>query len=382
MKITKTIVVSAVNINIGGTLTILRDCLAYLSSVAKMQDLRVIAIVYDKNLAYYPDIEYIEIRWAKKTWVNRLWCEYVFMRNISRQLAPVYLWLSLHDTTPSVMAQRRAVYCHNSFPFYKWKVKDLFLDYKIVLFALFSKYIYRPNIHRNSFVIVQQDWFKREFVRMFHLDSNKIIVASPAKLQQLKYSDDQLDNNSIYKFFFPSSPGIHKNYELLCQAAKNIERKGIGNFEVILTIDGKKNKYDKIIVKKHKGVRSLKFVGFLSQKEMFAYYARVNCLVFPSKMESWGLPISEFSATGKPMLLSDLPYAHSAAANSKKTAFFNPEQVDELQKQMECLLRGEENFLKFVPEEKDEGYHTRNWDELFAVIMGFTLREEGNYSQR
>lgn len=375
MKITKTIVVSAVNINIGGTLTILRECLSYLSSVAKVQDLRIIAIVYDKNLAYYPDIEYIEIRWAKKTWVNRLWCEYVFFKKLSVQLAPIYLWLSLHDTTPNVLAQRRAVYCHNSFPFYKWRVRDLFIDYKIVLFALFSKYIYRPNIHRNSFVIVQQDWFKREFVRMFHLDNNKIVVASPIPPKQLKYFNNQLDTKGIYRFFFPSSPGIHKNYELICEVARNIECKGIRNFEVILTIDGKKNKYDKMIVKKYKEVRSLKFVGFLSQKEIFDYYAKVNCLVFPSKMESWGLPISEFSVTEKPMLLSDLPYAHSAAVNSKKTAFFNPEKVDELQKQMESLLRGEENFLHSIPEEKNEGYHPRNWNELFAVIMGFTLQE-------
>ena len=48
---------------------------------------------------------------------------------------PVYLWLSLHDATPRVVAERRVVYCQTSFPFYKWSWRDFLFDYKIVLFA-------------------------------------------------------------------------------------------------------------------------------------------------------------------------------------------------------------------------------------------------------
>ena len=139
----KTIVVSAVNIRKGGTLTILRNCLEYLSGLAQSGNYRVVALVHKKDLACYPGIEYIELPWTIKNWVLRLWCEYVTMYGISKQLSPVYLWLSLHDTTPNVKAERRAVYCHNPFSFYPWKWKDLFLNYHIVCFAWFTKYIYR-----------------------------------------------------------------------------------------------------------------------------------------------------------------------------------------------------------------------------------------------
>ena len=149
----KKIVISAVNLKVGGTLAILRDCLRHLSGLAATGEYQVIALVYDRKVADYPHIEYIELKWPKKNWFNRLWCEYVAMRKISVRLAPVYLWLSLHDTTPNVKAQRRAVYCHNSFPFYRWKMKEILFAPRIVLFSLFSKYAYRINIHRNSYIL-------------------------------------------------------------------------------------------------------------------------------------------------------------------------------------------------------------------------------------
>ncbi len=131
----RTIVVSAVNLVEAGTLAILRDCLSYLSTLAEQGEYRVVAVVYKKELADFPHIEYIETQWPKKRWLNRLWYEYVSMRKISKELAPVYLWLSLHDTSPSVIAERQAVYCHNSFSFYRWKMHDWIFAPKIAMFG-------------------------------------------------------------------------------------------------------------------------------------------------------------------------------------------------------------------------------------------------------
>ena len=116
----KTIVVSAVSLRKGGTLTILQDCLCYLSALAADGNYRVIALVHKRELADYPHIEYIEMPDVIKGWGRRLWCEYVTMYKLSQKIMPVYLWLSLHDATPRVVAERRVVYCQTSFPFYKW----------------------------------------------------------------------------------------------------------------------------------------------------------------------------------------------------------------------------------------------------------------------
>ena len=87
----KTIVVSAVTLRKGGTLTILRQCLNYLSELAVHGDYRIVALVHRKELVFYPNVEYMEMPDMIQGWGKRLWCEYVTMRRISRQLAPVYL---------------------------------------------------------------------------------------------------------------------------------------------------------------------------------------------------------------------------------------------------------------------------------------------------
>ena len=65
----RTVVISAVNLRKGGTLTVLRDCLQYLSS---RKDLQVTAIVHKRELCDYPCIDYIEIPWSIKGWGRRL----------------------------------------------------------------------------------------------------------------------------------------------------------------------------------------------------------------------------------------------------------------------------------------------------------------------
>ncbi len=55
------IVVSGINIRKGGTLTILRDCLRYLSGEAQAGRAEVTALVHRRELCDYPGIDYIEM---------------------------------------------------------------------------------------------------------------------------------------------------------------------------------------------------------------------------------------------------------------------------------------------------------------------------------
>lgn len=364
----KTIVVSAVNLRKGGTLTILRNCLEYLSNLAVEDDYRIVALVHKKELAYYPHIEYIELPWTIRNWGFRIWCEYVTMYQLSKQLQPVYLWLSLHDSTPNVKAERRVVYCHNPFPFYHWKWKELALNYKIVCFAWLSKYIYQINIHRNYRVLVQQQWIRQKFIEMFRLHKEQIIVALPVvPFLQKKVSPI---SSSIYSFLFSSYGDIHKNFELICKATELLEKEiGKNKFQVLLSISGKENRYARWLHHQWGNVDSLKFVGFMSREKLYETYAQTDCLVFPSRVETWGLPISEFAAFDKPMLLADLPYAHETAAGSKLTAFFNPEDENKLKEQMKRLVNGDTSFLRPIPDLAIEKPVARNWAELFDLLL-------------
>ncbi|MHC8949286.1 glycosyltransferase [Sphingobacterium hungaricum] len=365
----KTIVISAVNLIEAGTLAILRECLAYLSELAEDGNYRVIAVVYSKNLVNFSNIEYIETQWPKKRWVNRLWYEYVSLKEISKNIGPVYLWFALHDTSPTVIAERRAVYCHNSYSFYKWKLHDLIFAPKIALFAIFTKYIYRTNIHENTYLVVQQQWFREAMAKMFSFSSKNIIVAPPKSIEVLNHQRN-IQTNDIYSFIFAGSPNSHKNFEIICKASNILQNElGSGKFSVYITVKGIENKYAEYLSNNWSKVDSLKFIGFQDRKSLFDYYNESNCLIFPSKVETWGLPITEFSAFNKPMLLADLPYAHETAAGSKLVSFFDADSPEALAIQMKKLISGDKSFLKPVESKPIEEPTARSWKELFEILL-------------
>ena len=359
------IVVSAVNIRKGGTLTVLKDCLGYLSS---REDLQVTALVHKQGLCDYPNIHYIEIPWSIQGWGKRLKCEYVTMKGISEQLPETDLWLSLHDTTPNVKAKRQAVYCQTSFPFLKVKLRDFLMNKKIPLFALFTQFAYKKNVHRNKYLIVQQNWLREGLSKKLHVDKERFIVAPP-KFEAPAIVDTS-HNEPIPVFFYPAIADCHKNFETLCEAAEILEKKlGPDQFRLVLTIKGDENKYASWLYKRWGHVASIDFHGYLSKDDLYGYYGKSACLLFPSRVETWGLPISEFKPTGKPMILADLPYAHETAAGAENVAFVPTCDADAWAKQMELVIRGKiTNFVRIMPT-RYEAPFAPSWEALFELLL-------------
>ncbi len=364
--IQKHLVISAVNIRKGGTLTVLRDCLGYLSSC---REYKVTALVHSRGLCDFPGIDYIEIPWSVKGWCRRLWCEYVTMAGISRRLGPVDLWLSLHDTTPRVHAARRAVYCHTSFPFMKIKAKDFRMDFKIPLFAMLTRFAYRINVHKNDFLIVQQDWFRKGLSDMLKFPEEKIIVAPPHfEVPQIKG-----DTSGIPVFIYPATPDCHKNFETLCEASVILENRfGKDKFRTVITVSGDENRYAKWLYKRWGKVESIDFHGLMSKEELYDHYGKSACLVFPSRVETWGLPISEFLPSGKPMIIADLPYAHETAAGAPSVAFFEASNPDNLASLMGEIVRKQYGRFSPVPPYRPASPAANGWKELFSVILSET----------
>lgn len=363
----KTIVVSAINIRKGGTLTILRDCLSYLSTLPA-SDYRIVALVHRRDLADYAHVEYLEFPDSIRSWGRRLWYEYVKMDVISRQIGDIDLWLSLHDTTPRVHARRQAVYCQTSFPFLRWKWQDLRYDYKIVLFSLFTRFAYRINIHRNRFLVVQAEWLREGFARMFSMNKEQFIVFPPQR--EVEAAEQQSQLSAPYTFFYAATPDAHKNFETLCRAAELLEQQlGRDAFRLVLTIDGSENRYSRDLKARFAHVSSIHMVGFLTRTRLQELYASAHCLVFPSRVETWGLPISEFASYSKPMLLADLPYAHETAADCRQVAFFEAEDSQGLMLKMQALVRGDRSMLAPIPTANPEAPCVHCWQELFAILL-------------
>jgi glycosyltransferase involved in cell wall biosynthesis len=359
------IVVSGINLFRGGTLRVMQDCIAALSAFAGNR-YEIIALVHnEKQFPSYSNVRYISYPLSRKSYLFRLYCEYVGFKKLSRQLNP-YCWFSLHDTTPNVIAEKRMVYCHNPYPFFKPGIKGFYLQRNIFFLCMLSEYLYKINIKKNDYVVVQQEWLRQAFKKMFSIDN--IVVALPVSGQKEIIRPENQTGKKKKVFFYPAAAILQKNFEVICRAACILEKEGVDGFEVIMTLKQTENKYANYICKTYRSLKTLRFVGFLPPNDVAGYYENSDCLLFPSKAETWGLPVSEAKAYGKPLLLSDLPYAKETAGKYDKVCFFDPDNAEQLAALMKNFINGTIVY-DTTGDTRYEQPVVRNWDELVRFLF-------------
>jgi glycosyltransferase involved in cell wall biosynthesis len=368
----KIIVISAVNLFEGGTLAILKSNLSFINDYLSV-DYSIIVLVHKKSifdLDKFSKITFLEFPKSRSSYLIRLYLEYFHFNTLSKKWNP-YLWFSLHDITPNVKAEIKAVYCHNPSPFKPKLISDLYFQPTLFFFSLFYKLLYQINIKKNSFVIVQQVWLKEAFVKLFELDSYKVLVCFPENEKEFglplnEEFNSVIEKNDVFTFFYPALARPFKNFEIIGEAIKLLMEKGIVNFKVVVTMNGEENNYAKHIFKKYSKLKPMEFVGMLSFETVKKTYAESNALLFPSTLETWGLPITEFKAYRKPILLSKLPYAFETLGDYDKGSFFDPLDASDLASKMQLLMDGK---LQFDSTSINKELVLNGWAELFNKIL-------------
>jgi len=362
------IVISAINIFEGGPLTVLKECLRSLDTFYH-QEYQIIAFVHQKDLFIeFGNINFYALPKSRESWFYRVYYEYFYFKKISKKLEP-YLWLSLHDTSPILAnTSRQCAYCHNPSIFYQTRMSEFKYDKKHVLFSLFYKFLYRINQKSNRFLIVQQDWIRKKFNEQYNFPLSKIVVAYPGE------KDEKSKGNSIQPypgartFIYPAFPRVFKNYEVIVSAAKILIHKGIFDFQIKFTLEGSENTYAKKINELCNGITQITFLGLLPRELVLKEYEETDALIFPSKLETWGLPITEFKKLNKPILLAELEYASETIGSYDKVSFFPPEDAEALAKKMELAINDKGDWQKVV--QKTPAYpFTSSWDEMLNFIL-------------
>jgi glycosyltransferase involved in cell wall biosynthesis len=357
------VVISAVNFTEGGPLTVLRDCLASAATTLP-SNYEIIAIVNRNDLINEPRVKLLPIPSAKKSWLTRLYWEWFGFNKLSRELN-VHLWLSLHDITPRVKAMRQVVYCHNPAPFYNISIRESFLEPTFFLFNKFYGLLYRIFIRRNHFVIVQQSWLRNEFRN--RIGEIPVVVAHPS---MPSFSSDFASRSSANKkfvFIYPALPRVFKNIEILCNASDMLIKRGVHNFEVRLTLNGQENRYAQWIFNKYKNNPSIIFIDRQSSVEMIDQYKNSNAVVFPSKLETWGLPISEAKSYNLPILVSDCAYARETVGRYDRVSFFPENSPTTLADLMESMIQG-----RWIPQANHAAMplspYAKDWIDLWNLL--------------
>lgn len=97
------------------------------------------------------------------------------------------------------------------------------------------------------------------------------------------------------------------------KACKILLDQGIKNFEMTFTLvpNGKRKN------------GNINYCGFLDKENLFKCY-KEKILIFPSYIETVGLPLLEARSVGGIIFVADCPYAHEVLGDYENAYFFDP----------------------------------------------------------
>ncbi len=359
------LIMSGINLKDGGTLNIYYDLLDELIAKKVYEKYRITAFVNNtKQFSLYSDkVNLIEL--SPKNHVERLYYELIFFKKYSKK-NKVAIWISMHDITPNVVADKIYTYCQTAFPFMKIKLK--YFKYTNMLFILAYKYIYLINKSKASAYIVQQTWMANKLKKNLHI--NNIIVANPS-IPAVGFKSN-LNHNSDKKhdftFIYPSLARFYKNYETVCEACHVLECRNVNDFKIIFTINGNENKYTQMLKTRYGHLKNIAWLGCQPRQNLYEMMKESDCLLYTSELESWGLPIMEYKALEKPIIISNLPYAYEAVGCYERVKFVESDNIFELADAMVQIIQG---CIQFdLPKMVTSPFpYAKTWSELIELIL-------------
>jgi glycosyltransferase involved in cell wall biosynthesis len=236
----------------------------------------------------------------------------------------------------------------------KMSCRDFFI--RKIKVILIKKYICIPKL-----IIAQTNNIKIRLKKRFEINNIKII-STPVDINIFKGENNNKFNipSTKRKYLFPATYSSHKNFEIIIPLAEKIKKQELP-YTIVLTIDEiVAKKYIKYI--KYKKLDSIVNVGQVPNMLMPSLYNQCDALIFPSLLETYGLPYIEAMACEKPILTSDLDFAHDICG--EVAYYFNPFDSDSILTEMQRVFSDEEERIERIKKGKLKVQNLPDWETV------------------
>lgn len=340
------IIVNATALDKSGALSILKQ---FLSNIPPKGFNWLIFVSDSVDLNTSNDNVRIEpISGVKKSIRRFIWDVYGLRKWLRKNKIDAIANLSLQNTgfRSSNTKAPSFIYYHQSISFFKRRWNPLKKEERSFWFY---KNIYpffvRLFLKKETVVFVQLEFVKQQFSRFFNHDKLNIHVISPSILFSVSENKILLDNKKI-NVFYPSTGHFYKNHIVLEEIAKELEEQV--NFYFTLPKPSKHNP-------------NIHYLGFLEYKKVVTMYNSCDALVFPSYIETFGLPLIEAALVGLPVIVADLPYAREVLSGYEGAIFVEHNNPEAWKIAIKNIKKGERYNpldISFRP----------SWNKLFNTI--------------
>lgn len=316
----------------GGALTILNQ---YYNEAIKDKENEWIFVVSTPLLNASDNVKVFNYPWIKKSWFHRLYFDKIVASRLVEKYEADEI-LSLQNVVVPKVKVKQTLYLHQPLPFVEKKY-GVAEDFKFWLYQnIISKMIFK-SIREADKVIVQTKWIRDAAIEKANVSKEKFILKQP----ELNISVKELyvlDENSDKLFFYPASGLAYKNHEVIVNACKLLKDKEISNYKVIFTLKGDESKHIRMLkqIVIDEGL-PIEFIGSINIETVYEYYSK-SVLIFPSYIETFGLPMLEAKMHESPILASDCAFSHEILDGYDKVCYFDPFTHKELLDLMELMI--------------------------------------------
>ena len=341
------IVVNDIAASYGGAMSILRQFYAYVRDHDEQHEW--FFILSDRYLEETDRIHVLVRPDVKRSGLHKLWFDFCSGRRYIRALHPDVV-LSLQNILTFGVKAPQYVYIHQSIPFQKEKRFSFFKREESV--AAVYQYVIGSLIKRSAKsakgVIVQTQWMKDAVIETTYKSAQAICVAKP---DVDSFVLDPAITLNTHRFFFPTNGAAYKNDAVIIRACRELRKRGITDFEVCLTLP------DTAVVDDN-----IRCVGRLDREQMGRFY-QSSVLLFPSYIETVGLPLLEAKQCQTVILAADCAYAHETVGDYEHAFYFNYNDEIQLADLMQTVMQ-----RTFSPSGPDDTTSESDWQKVLMFI--------------
>lgn len=364
--------VSATSIVGGGALNILKQFI--LNSKPNIEF--IIAINSQLELdAEYKNQE--NISFMKVSENNRLdrvkWDFWKAKNEIFKLKDKISLVVSLQNTTLNVGNIRQIVYVHQGLflhdkhwnPLEGRERKYAFYKY------IYPRFIFAFTKQTTQFV-VQTEWMRNALINKFRVPQSNVFNCKPDIVPWSKNNialDNKSDNDGL-RLFYPATGEIFKNHLLILESILLLHRtfQESGKklkLNVIFTLDvsPELNTHIYSYLNEHSSIEQYcNFTGTISYEQVKCYYDSCDVVIFPSYIESFGLPLLEAAMLGIQVISLNTGFAKEVLDGYAGVEFIDNEPALWAEHLSSLLDIGSNNHPLFVP-----NYRT-SWRDFFELM--------------
>ena len=315
----------------GGALSILKQ---FISKFREDKENEYTVIVNSLDFENADNIRFVKIPWVKKSRLHRIYFDSFYVKRLIKEYKPDVLF-SLQNKGFKVRNLRQEIYFHNAL-FICEKRFSIKESRKLWIYQNVISALTKRTLKYADKIIVQAEWIKRGLASKWKIDEGKICVERP-NINPIFENSTENAVQHPKALFYPANFASYKNHTTLIKACAELwEENGNDSFSLVLT--GTEEKLPMTIKSQISGKNyPISFVGALSQEEMKCTYEK-TALVFPSYIETVGLPLVEAKGLMRPIIAADCEYAHESVGEYEKVVYFHPFDSETLKLHIERTI--------------------------------------------